>query len=174
MSAFPRPGSDEFAEYYAGYVGAVPDGDIVERLREQHEDTLTLLRAVPADRETFRYADDKWSLREVVGHLVDTERVFTYRAVTMAREDDMVLPAMDQEAWAKRSNAGQRTLRDLAAEWTAVRAATVHLFSSMAPEDAPRMGTASGYRFSVRSFPWIIAGHELWHRKLIEERYLTG
>lgn len=174
MSAFRRPDPSEHAGYYARYIEQVPDGDILQTLRDQLPGTLTLLEDLPEEHETYRYADGKWSLREVVGHLVDTERMFAFRALAMARSDDVDLPGMDQDEWAERSNAGDRPLDDLTKEWVAVRRATVHLFASFADEVADRTGRASGYEFTVRSFPWIVAGHELWHRKLIAERYLAG
>lgn len=174
MSAFPRPKPGEHADYYARYVAEVPDGDILETLRDQLGDTLALLQSVPEDRETYRYADGKWSVREVVGHLVDTERVFAYRALTMARQDGADLPGMDQDVWTPASRADARTLEDLGQEWAALRRANIHMFAAMDAEQGARRGRASGYDFTVRSFPWIIAGHELWHRAIIESEYLGG
>jgi hypothetical protein len=172
MTALPRPGAGEFAEYYGGYVAQVPDGDILEILRDQLGDTLALLQGVPEGRETYRYAEGKWSIREVVGHLVDTEWLFTYRALTMAREEGADLPGMDQDLWVRTSRADERPLAESCEEWAALRRAGIHLFASMNEEQGARSGVASGNPFTVRSFPWIIAGHELWHRRLIEERYL--
>ena len=172
MSGLRRPTPDEHAEYYGRYIALVPDGPIVETLRDQLGDTLALLQGVGSDRETYRYAQGKWSLREVVGHLIDTERMFAFRALAMARAEGVDLPGMDQDEWAAASNAGERPLWDLSHEWAALRRANVHMFASMAPADADRTGRASGYDFTVRSFPWIIAGHELWHRRLIERDYL--
>lgn len=171
MSQLPRPEAGEHAEYYARYIALVPDGDIVQTLSDQLGETLALLQAVGADQETFRYQSDKWSVREVVGHLVDTERVMAYRALHMARAADAVIPGMEQEEWAASSNADRRQLDDLASEWAAVRRANVHLFATLPPDAGARRGVASGLEFSVRSFPWIIAGHELWHRKLLVRNY---
>jgi hypothetical protein len=173
VSALPRPSAGEHAEYYGRYIGLVPDGDILGTLKDQLGDTLALLEHAPGERETYRYAEGKWSLREVVGHLVDTERVFAFRALSMAREDGVDLPGMDQEAWVAASGADDRPLEELCGEWTALRRSHVYLFSAMTPEQGARSGIASGYRFTVRSFPWIIAGHELWHRQLIERDYLA-
>ena len=172
MSGFGRPEPTEHAEYYGRYVAGVPDGDIFRMLIDQLEGTLRVLEPVTADRETYRYAEGKWSLRDVVGHLIDTERMFAFRGLAMARADGVDLSAMDQDEWAARSNAGSRPLADLSKEWVAVRRSTVHLFASFEEADGMRTGRASGYSFTVRSFPWIIAGHELWHRELIERHYL--
>ncbi len=173
MSAWGRPDASEHAEYYGRYVAQVPDGNIFETLRDQLPGTLTLLE-VPPERETYRYEEGKWNLREVVGHLLDSERLFAFRALAMAREDDVDLPGMDQDEWAMRSNAGTRPMDDLIKEWIAVRRSTVHLFASMDDEAAMRRGRASGNDFTVRSFAWIIAGHELWHRQLIQRLYVGG
>jgi hypothetical protein len=174
MSGLERPAPTEHAEYYGRYIDLVPDGDIVEALRDQLGETLALLQGVPEERETHRYAEGKWSIREVVGHLIDTERLFAFRALAMARSDGVDLPGMDQDEWARSSNAGERPLGDLAQEWAALRRANVHMFASMDAATGGRTGRASGYAFTVRSFPWIIAGHELWHRRLLERDYLVG
>lgn len=172
MTKLKRPEDREYAEYYRQYVGLVPDGDILETLRDQLGETLALLQGLPEDRETYRYAEGKWSLREVIGHLLDTERVFAFRALAMARSAEVELPGMDQDEWADTSDAGQRPLDDLAAEWAALRRANVHMFASMDAATGERTGVASGFSFTVRSFPWIIAGHELWHRQSIARDYL--
>jgi hypothetical protein len=172
MSALHRPDPSEHAEYYARYVAQVPDGDIVEILRDQLGETLALLQSVPEERETYRYAEGKWSLREVVGHIVDAERVFGYRALHMVREPGVQLPGMDQDAWVVASRADGRPLDELCGEWAAVRRANVHFFSTLNEDEAARSCVASGNRFTVRSFPWIIAGHELWHRYLMKRDYL--
>jgi hypothetical protein len=170
-SPLPRPEPTEYAEYYGRYIGLVPDDDIVETLATQFGETLALLQAVPPERETFRYAEGKWSIREVVGHLLDVERVMAYRALHMARTDDADIPGMDQDVWAAHSNAGGRPLDDLAAEWGMMRRANVHFFAGLGADAGERTGVASGFRFSVRSFPWIIAGHELWHRQRLGSDY---
>jgi hypothetical protein len=171
-SALPRPAPREYHEYYGRYIDLVPDGNIAVTLKEQLSDTLRLLGEVPPERETHRYDEGKWSLREVVGHLIDVERTFEFRALAMARQDAVDLPGMDQEVWAARSAANERPLADLLEEWKAVRRGAVHLFATFDRETGARTGRASGKSFTVRCFPWIIAGHELWHRGIIRERYL--
>jgi hypothetical protein len=171
MIHLPRPQPEEHAEYYSRYIDLVPDADIVETLSQQLGETLALLQAVPEERETFRYAPDKWTIREVVGHLVDTERVMAYRALHMARANDANIPGMDQDQWVEHSNASRRPLHDLASEWGAVRRANVQFFATIGPDAGMRTGIASGFEFTVRSFPWIIAGHELWHRQRLIEDY---
>jgi hypothetical protein len=146
--------------------------DIVDTLKVQLGDTLRLLQDHPPERETFRYEEGKWSIREVVGHLMDTERVFAFRALSIARSDGVDLPSMEQDEWAARSNAHQRELDDLASEWGAIRRATVHMFATLGPGDATRRGRAGGNQLTVRALAWMIAGHELWHRERLAKDYL--
>jgi len=174
MSHLTRPEAGDHNEFFSRYVRLVPDGEIVETLATQLGESLALLQSVPEERETYRYADDKWSVREVIGHLIDVERTMTFRAMSMARVDGVDLPGMDADAWAERSNAHRRPLDDLASEWGALRRATVHFFATLSPEAVERRGKASGFEFAVRAFPWIIAGHELWHRGLLVEDYGLG
>ena len=171
MDALRRPIHSEYPEYYQQYVATVPDGNILHTLRDQLGETLELLAAVPEEKEGFRYAEGKWSVREVVGHMIDTERLFAYRALSMAREDGVVLPGMDQDVWARASRAEHRNLPDMSDEWTALRRANIHLFATFDESTAERRGVASDVTFAVRSFPWIIAGHELWHRRSLVVDY---
>jgi len=171
MRGLPRPRADEHDPFYGRYIDLVPEADIVETLATQLGETLALLQGVAPDRETFRYAPEKWSVREVVGHLIDVERGMAYRAMSMARSDEVELPGMDPDEWAGHSNASERPLDGLAAEWAALRRAHVHFFSTLGVEAGERRGRASGCEFTVRCFPWIIAGHELWHRSLLAKDY---
>ncbi len=167
-----RPGPDEHDAYYARYVELVPDRPIVDTLERQFSETDTLLaEATPGD-ETFRYEPSKWSLRESVGHVVDTERMFTFRALSIARGDPAPLPGMDQNLWAGQSNADARTMDALRDEWRAVRHATVLFFCSLDEAAWERRGVASERPVSVRALAWIVAGHELWHRELYRDRYV--
>ena len=167
-----RPAPDEFAPYYGRYIERVPDGDIVATLRDQVEETLRTLRTIPDARAGHRYAPDKWSIREVVGHLSDTERIFTYRALRIARGDDTPLPGFDENAFVSRARLDDRALAGLIDEYAAVRAATVALFDSLFPEEWTRRGIASDKGVSVRALAWITAGHEIHHLGILRERYL--
>ena len=169
-----RPGPDEFAPYYGRYITRVRDGQIVATLREQLGDTLGLLRAIPESRGGHRYAEGKWSIRECIGHMSDTERVFAYRAMRFARDDRTALPGFDENAFVANSAFDQRTLSSLADEFEAVRRATVALFDPLTPDELLRRGTASDNPVSVRALAWIIAGHELHHREILATRYLVA
>ncbi len=173
MPAYQRPAPDEFADFYAGYIAKVPDGDLVETLARTGREVAALLRSIPESRGDHAYGPGKWTIKEVLLHVIDAERVFGYRALRIARGDPTPLPSFDENAWVPNSGAGRRTLADLVDEFEKVRAATVALFRHL-PEDAPvRRGTASNREVSVRALGWIVAGHALHHQGLIRERYLT-
>ena len=169
-----RPSPGEHEAYYSTYIDQVPEGDVLETLSTQVEVTLDLLASVPPEMEEHRYAPGKWSVREVVGHVIDAERTFVHRALTFARSDAGPLPGMDQDEYAAASNAAVRPLAELASELSAVRLSSLALFRGL-PDDAwTRSGTASGFSFTVRCFPFIVAGHEVHHRKGLMEDYLGG
>ena len=168
----PRPRAGEYNEYYQRYIAMVPDGDIVEALQRQMEETHALLQSVPADREAYRYAEGKWSLREVVGHLIDTERLFAFRALWFARGEAAEMGGMDQDAWVLNSNAAEQPIADLADEWVALRRANVLMFDSFDAATGALSGVASGFDVTVRALVWMMAGHEVHHRALIRRDYL--
>lgn len=167
-----RPRPAEYHEYYGLYVNQVPDGEILELLGDGVRQTVALLGGLPPAWETYRYAPDKWSVRQVLGHVIDVERVFAYRALSIARADPAPLPGMDQDVWAAGSNAADRPLARQLDDLARARASNVAMFEGFDDAAWERTGTASGYPFSVRTFPWILAGHEIHHRRVLEERYL--
>lgn len=170
----PRPNPSEYFEYYDRYIRRVPERDVLSVLADGLEETLALLDDVPVELEECRYALGKWSLREVIGHIIDTERVFAYRAFHFARRDPAPLPSMEQDEYAEASNAGRRPLGDLAEEFEAVRRSSILLFGSFDDTMLGLRGIASGREFSVRCIPYIVAGHEIHHRSVIIERYLQS
>lgn len=167
-----RPDASEYAPYYQTYVALVPEGDILTILGDQMAETVRLLGRADG-RADFRYAPGKWSVKEVVMHVMDTERVFAYRALRFARGDETPLAGFEQDDWVARGRVAHRTLDDLATEFQAVRRATIALFKGLDEDSARRAGTANGVRFTVRSIPFIAAGHEAHHVRLLRERYLT-
>ncbi|MDH3495822.1 MAG: DinB family protein [Gemmatimonadota bacterium] len=171
MTPIPRPGPDEYDPYYAGYVADVPPGDVVTLLGTQTAELVTWLRAVPPERESHRYAPDKWSIREVVGHLCDTERVLAYRALRFSRGDHTPLPGFEQDDYVREAGCETRTLADLTDEFLAIRRATVALFRGMSGAMTARHGTANDVGVSVRALAYIIAGHERHHARVLRERY---
>lgn len=168
-----RPGTDEYAPYYGTYIGKVPDGDLRAMLASQLAETLALIRSIPESRGGHRYAPDKWSIKGVLGHLADSERIFSYRALRIGRGDTTPLPGFEQDDYVPMGNFDARTLRDLADELAAVRQATLHLFAHLDQAAVERRGTASGKPVSVRALAYIIAGHELHHVGILKTRYLS-
>lgn len=167
-----RPASDEYAPYYEKYVSLVAAGDIVETLERQSADTLALLRSVPEDRAGSSYEPGKWSVKELVGHVIDTERVFSHRALRFGRGDQTPLPGYEQDDYVRAANFDARTLSSIAEEFERVRAATVALLRSFDEEAWSRRGTANDNEVSVRALAHILAGHELHHINILRERYL--
>jgi hypothetical protein len=168
------PAEGEYAEAYARYVARVPTGDVVASLRDGLDETMALLRGLDSSRTTAGYAPGKWSIRDVVLHMADTERVMSYRALRIARGDTTPLASFDENAYAPTAGANARSMESLLDELTAVRRATVALFEGLPDEAWARRGTASGKAVSVRGLAWIIAGHERHHLAVIRERYLQG
>jgi hypothetical protein len=173
MHAAARPPSDEYAPFYGRYIALVPEREVVEVLEEQATSMQAILATVPAARENYRYAPDRWSIREVVGHLADTERIMACRALRIARGDQNPLPGFDENAYVTHAAFDRRTLSSLGEELLAVRRASVALFGSLAPEAWARRGIANDAPVSVRALAYIIAGHELHHRRILAERYLV-
>jgi uncharacterized damage-inducible protein DinB len=168
-----RPAADEHDAYYSLYIDQVPDGDLVRLMDAELDVALGLYAAIPPELESHRYEPGKWSVREVIGHVLDVERLFGYRALSFARRDPGHLPSMDQDQWAADSNAADRPLADLVDEWAHSRRANRAMFASFDEGILSRRGVASGFEFSVRSIGYILVGHEIHHRKVLRERYLV-
>ncbi len=169
-----RPDATEYDKYYSLYVNQVPEGDVMKILGDGARLTARTLDGIPIEWETYRYAPDKWSVREALGHVVDVERLFSYRALSIARRDPAALPLMDQDQWAAASNAGERTVVALLDDFARARASSLAIFESLAEDAWDKRGLASGCEFTVRSFPYILAGHEIHHRRVLEEKYLKA
>jgi len=166
-----RPGPGEYAEPYAGYVGEVPEGPILVGLEEEGARSLSFYGALDDARTRQRYAPGKWTVREVLAHVTDSERVFAYRALRIARGDATPLAGFDQEVWMRHLDADERSFPEMVEEWSHVRAATLLLFRGFQAKAWERRGVASGFEVSVRALAWIATGHELHHRRILVERY---
>ena len=167
-----RPEPNEYASYYEKYVSLVPDADLVETLERQGAETLALLRGLDEEQGAHRYEAGKWSVKQLVGHVNDAERIFSYRALAIGRGDRQPLPGMDQEEYMAGVDFDARTLASLADEFESVRAATLQLLRHLSPEAWARRGTASDNEVTVRALAYIIAGHEAHHVRILRERYL--
>lgn len=166
------PGPDEYGASYADYVSRVPAGtDILDLLERQRESTLARIGKVPESRGAYRYAPGKWSIKEVVLHVSDTERIMACRALRVGRGDGTPLPGFDENVYAPASGADAVPLAELAQALSDVRRTTLALLRHLPPEAWTRRGTASGAPVSVRALAWIIAGHEHHHVEVLAERY---
>jgi DinB superfamily len=173
-SASARPQPTEYASYYEKYVALVPGNDIVSILEAQRLQMIQLFAARSERDGNFRYAPDKWTVKEVLGHISDTERIFAYRALRIARADQTPLSGFEQDDYVRAGGFGERTLADLAEEFADVRSATVALFRPLGEEAWSRRGTANKNEVTVRALAFIIAGHELHHREILQERYFPA
>ncbi|HEV2708244.1 MAG TPA: DinB family protein [Pyrinomonadaceae bacterium] len=171
-TAHARPEATEYAPYYERYVSSVADADVLETLSRQIKETRQLLAGVSEEEAGRGYEPGKWSIKELVGHLIDGERVFAYRALRFARGDATNLPGFEQDDYVRNGNFNARTLRDLLEEFEQVRASTISLFRHLDPQAWTRRGTANDSEASVRALAFIIAGHEAHHVRILRERYL--
>lgn len=167
-----RPAPDEYASYYGRYVAEVPDGDVLEILAQGLAETLAALRPVGEERASHRYEPGKWTLREVAGHVADTERIFAYRALRFARADTEPLAGMEQDEYIRHAGFERRPLAGILEEFEHQRRSNLALFRSFGAEELARRGTASGYEVSVRALLFILAGHERHHLGVLRSRYL--
>jgi hypothetical protein len=174
QSTMQRPARGEYADYYHQYIEKVGDGDIGDILEAQRQDFVSRVKGIPAALGDHRYAEGKWSVKEVVGHVIDVERVFGYRMMAFARGDKTPLPSMEQDEYAAGGKFGARTLEDLAEEFSHLRSSHLTLIRSLDDEVSARTGTASGFEFTVRAIAYVLAGHAEHHLGVLAERYLQG
>jgi uncharacterized damage-inducible protein DinB len=167
-----RPDESEYSSVYENSIKAVPDGNVLEILKRQIEETVRFLGDLSEQKASYRYAPGKWSIKQVVGHMTDSERIFSCRALRFARKDPTSLPGYEENEYVDRANFDAQSIGALLEEFRAVRAATLALFRSFDDDMWLRKGTASACEFSVRALAYQIAGHEIHHMAVIKERYL--
>ena len=173
-ASLDRPAASEYASFYHGYIASVPDGDILAIMRASGDEVRLAGASIDESRGGHRYADGKWTVREVLGHMIDAERIFAYRALRIARGDATPLPGFDENAYVRTGGSDARTVASLVQEQATVRDASVQLFTSFPDEAWIRHGTASGADISVRALAYILAGHGVHHLRILRERYLIG
>lgn len=171
IAAIGRPAESEYAPYYAAYVANVPEPDLLGALEDDRVAMLSLLRSIPESRAEHRYEPGKWSIRQAAQHVVDTERVFCFRAFWFAREIPSPLPSFEQDD-AVKSAPSATPLADIASELERVRQANILFFRALEPDAWMRSGTASGKTFTVRALAAIAVGHSRHHAAILRERYL--
>ena len=169
-----RPEPTEYADFYANYISKVPGSDALGVLESQRLQMLQLFAGRSERDGSFRYAPGKWTVKEVLGHITDAERIFTYRALRIARGDQTPLPGFEQEDFVKNAAFSDRTLAGLAEEFALVRSASLALFRSFPEEAWARRGVASQKEMTVRALAFITAGHQMHHRLILEERYFPA
>ncbi len=167
-----RPRAGEYVPYFERYISLVPGNDILGTLDEQRRQTLLLLSGRTEEEGNFRYAPDKWSLKEMLGHINDTERIFAYRALRMARNDPTPIEGFEQDDYVRYGPFARRPLEEMVEDYIAVRRATLTLFRNLDEAAWTRRGTANKNEVTVRALAYIVAGHELHHRRMLEEKYL--
>jgi hypothetical protein len=170
-ASIARPGEGEYAPFYAEYVALVPETDILAVLERQAGELRELAASVPADRETLRYAEGKWSVREIFGHLADGERVFGYRAFCISRGEQAGLPSFDENEYVAQARSNAIPLRELADELALVRDSSLAFLRRLEPREWERTGTASDNPITVRAIAWVMAGHPRHHVRILRERY---
>ena len=167
-----RPADDEYAPFYAGYLEKVPDGDILHTLAAQQASAVAALRAIPPDKHDHRYAPGRWTVMQMLRHAIDTEWVFTYRALWIARGDQAELPDMDQAAFVAGTKVEGQSLAAWVEEFRHLRTANLALFGTFDDDVLSRAGHASGNRITVRAILWVMAGHLAHHLEILNDRYL--
>ena len=165
------PKETEYAEYYKYIIKSVPEGNLLTSLKGTLDEAEVFLLALDEAKGDYRYAPEKWSIKEVVQHILDTERVMAYRAMRFARGDKKELIGFDQDLFAQNADVSNRTIADLFAEFKVVRQSTIHLFKHLTEEESKLIGNASGFPVSVRALAAIIIGHAVHHLNVIKEKY---
>ena len=166
-----RPEKTEYAQFYANYVSLVGEADVVSALENQTNDLRELLKDIAAEKEDFRYAPGKWSVKELTGHIIDAERVFSYRALRISRGDETPLAGFEENSYVAQSSFNNSNLADLIEEFSLLRAANVLMFKNLTEEQWLRRGTASDAPVSVRALAFIMVGHVSHHTNILKERY---
>ncbi len=169
-----RPEPTEYADFYANYISKVPGTDVVSVLEAQRVQMLQLFAGRSERDGSFRYAPGKWTVKETLGHINDTERIFSYRALRIARGDQTPLPGFEQDDFVRQGSFGDRSLSSLAEEFAHVRSASLALFRSLPDGAWARLGIASQKEVTVRALAFITAGHAMHHRIILEERYFPA
>ena len=169
-----RPQTGEYAPYYDRYISLVKGDNILDILDDERRKFVLLLSGRSEEEGNFRYAPDKWTVKELLGHINDGERIFSYRALRIARGDQTPIEGFEQDDYVRNADFNARTLEEMVEDYIAVRRATVSLFRNLSPEAWTRRGIANNNEVTVRAIAYTIAGHDLHHRSILEERYFEA
>lgn len=168
----PRPDLTRVPDFYHNYINQVKEDDLLQAFKKNTEEFTGFLQSIPETKHDFRYAEDKWTVKELLQHIIDAERVFSYRALRFARKDEAHLPGFNENHFAKFSNAAERNWNDLVEEFKAVRKSTEYLFASFGPEQLDSEGIANTRSVYVLGIGFICVGHCMHHQNILKERYL--
>ncbi len=163
---------NEYASFFATYIKPVENINVLDELEICLHDFIKFVQNIPMGKFDYRYAEGKWTIKEIIQHLIDCERIFSYRALRISRNDQTPLPGFDENHYVENTKANNRDIKDLLSELSGVRQSTIMLFKSFSNEQLIRMGIASNNPISCRAFGYIIVGHQKHHQKVFEERYL--
>jgi uncharacterized damage-inducible protein DinB len=163
---------NEYADFYKSYIQVLEDVELIEELEICLHEFIKFVQNIPMDKFDYQYAEGKWTIKEIIQHLIDSERVFSYRALRISRNDKTPLPGFDENDYVTNSNGKERSLQSLLTEMAVVRQATLSLFNSFSQEQLTKIGIASNREVSVRAIGFIIIGHQKHHQKVFSERYL--
>ncbi|MCH8033999.1 MAG: DinB family protein [Bacteroidetes bacterium] len=169
-----KPKPEDYDAIYSGYISLIGDDDIIKVLEEQRKTSEKFLKTFTEEQGNYYYADGKWTVKEVLGHVIDTERIMAYRALAFARGEKQSLPGFEQDDYVAESNFNKRSLADLINEFITIRESNIILFRSFNEEILIRRGTASESEVTVLALIYIIAGHEKHHMKFLKERYVKN
>ncbi|MEP2023109.1 MAG: DinB family protein [Reichenbachiella sp.] len=172
MIQIAKPETSEYHNFYAGYVEQVGDRDVIQMISQQKEEFIAFISAIPEDRYNYAYAEDKWTIKQLLRHIIDAERMFGFRAMSIARGDQSKLPGFDDQMYVKMADDSKNTMKDLLAEFEFLRASHIQMISNFTNQANERVGNANGSDISVRAIIFIIAGHLAHHKQIITERYL--
>jgi len=174
MGIIAKPLAGEYPAYASMYMDLIPnDGRLLQHFEDNFIGSRKLIQSIPEKKLYYRYAEGKWTIKEILVHIIDDERIYCYRALRFARKDSTELPGFEQDDYAASSGANERSIESILHEFETVRKATISLFENFPEEVFTRLGTANGNKVSVRALGYHIAGHEMHHRNIIKERYLA-
>ncbi|WET02706.1 DinB family protein [Flavobacterium sp. YJ01] len=163
---------NEYAGHFGTYLKQAGEGKLIEELEISLHEFIRFVQNIPMDKFDYRYAEGKWTIKEIIQHVIDTERIFAYRALRFSRNDKTPLPSFEEQDYADNSNANSRSIQELLTEFSAVRHSNLLFYKSLSDEQLKRIGTASNNQISVRALGFVIIGHQKHHQKVFEERYL--
>ncbi len=167
-----KPNEAELTTYYKSYINLVEENELIEALENQRQITIDLFSSIQLEKENYKYGIGKWTIKELMQHIIDSERIFNYRALRFSRKDHTELTGYDDNDFIKNSNCKNRTLANLIQEFKIVRQSTIYLFQSMNTDSIDFKGKANGNEITSRIIGWMIAGHSTHHCQILKERYL--